>query len=88
MITFREYLDRERLKKHVKHHNGVQGLRSAFSGASLDKAKKLVHTGGESKSERLALSKFAQEDDKPRKGKASKWQDLWAKVRADLDDDS
>ncbi len=90
MISFHEYLEqqraswRDRTKLHTKHHNDVQALHTAFPGEALDKAKKHLHNGGDGEgSGRAAVSRFAQAEDKPKKGKPSKWEDLWAKVRAD-----
>ena len=79
MISFREYLDRDRLKKHVKHTNTTKALEDAFPGEELDKANKAIYTGWRGKSKKHSLRKFVAADDK-------KWADLWGKVRADCDD--
>jgi hypothetical protein len=84
MISFREYLDRDRLKKHVKHHNTTKALEDAFPGEELDKAKSAIYTkwrgkGKKSKEkQRHSLRKFIADDDK-------KWAKLWGAVRADCD---
>ena len=80
MISFREYLDRDRLKKHVKHHNDTKALSDAFPGEELDNAKKAIYTNWRGKSEKQSLRKFVSADD-------SKWAKLWGKVRADSTSD-
>lgn len=78
MISFREYLERDRLKKHVKHHNTTKALTDAFPGEELDKAKEAIYTGWRGKNKRRSLGKFIADDDR-------KWADLWGKVRAECD---
>lgn len=82
MLSFREYLDRGRLKKHVKHHNTTKALTDAFPGEELDKAKDAIYTswGGSKKDGKSSLRKFISDDDR-------KWAKLWGKVRADCDGD-
>jgi hypothetical protein len=76
MISFREYLDRGRLKKHVKHHNTTKALADAFPGEQLDKAKDAIYTKWRGKGNQQSLRKFVADDDK-------KWAKLWGAVRAD-----
>ncbi len=80
MISFREYLDRGRLKKHVKHHNDTKALQDAFPGDELDNAKKAIYTQWRGKTERQSLRKFIHADD-------GKWAKLWGQFRAGADSD-
>jgi len=86
MISFREYLERERdrAKKqcqlHAKHHNDVSALKSAFPGEDLDKARKVIHNNWRGRSKRHSMRKFIH-------SKQDKWGELWSKFRAETDND-
>lgn len=79
MISFREYLDRDRLKKHVRHHNTTKALEDAFPGEELDKAKNAVYTNWRGRNKRAAMRKFIADKD-------SKWAKLWGKIRGESQD--
>ncbi len=76
MISFREYLDRDRLKKHVKFHNTTQALKDAFPGEELDKAKESIYTNWRGRNKKQSIRKFIADKD-------SKWAKLWGKIRSD-----
>ena len=75
MISFREFIDRDRLEKHVRHHSTTKALSDAFPEKDLAKAKEIIYSNWRGKDKNQSFRNFIADDD-------GKWSDLWGKLRS------